>query len=350
MSVKRGLTTVLIDSRMMPGSGTTLTSGGSIGLQDKTTDGTIELALESIEIYKALRGQKHDGLDRLIYWCGGLVPYWTEKDRTVGASVAEKLQRWDVTVEELSRSEFRSLAPQMSKNLRGAFHCPQEGRVMPTDLTRAIQSSLLRKSPTLFQWRPFSTVQSISADAANYVLTVNGVDGRYKCMATSVVLAVGSYNNAGLWPIDRNIEPRRGLVLTYDALEPMDFVMHGTSYISSRDEIESGPRIAFSFEQRQQMWRIGSSRELIGRSDSNVDTIAGKIRNEAERYIPGLRGKTLRRIDICFRPFEAEKVELVTAGEAPFERVIAINGQEGEGITLAPALARVALDRLEKYA
>ena len=345
-SVQRQLSTVIIDSRMIPGSGTTLTSGGSIGLQDKTSDSTIALALESMEVYRTLQGIRQGAFDSLIHWCGGVVPYWTDEDRTPGLELSARLERWGIAVQDMSASDLQKLAPAMSHKLKGAFYCPHEGRINPAQLASAMHSSLLRRFPRLIQWRPLSTVQSITIDGANYVLKIRGPNGVHEYVAGSVILAAGSYSTETVWPVGRQIYPRRGIILTYDALESMDFVMHGTSYISSRDEVEIGPRVAFSFEQRDHLWRIGSSRELIGRSDRQVDRIVRRIRIEAERHIPALRNKTIRRVDICFRPFEPARTDFVSVGDTPYDRVVAINGQEGEGMTLAPALARRAVDFL----
>jgi hypothetical protein len=85
---------------------------------------------------------------------------------------------------------------------------------------------------------------------------------------------------------------------------------------------------------------------LIGRSDKNLEVTINSIRKEAERHIPSLEKKTLRSIDICFRPFEMNDEELITVGSNEFSRVAAVNGQEGEGITLAPALAQHTIDLL----
>ena len=345
-SVQHSLSTIVLDKRLLPGSGSTMTSGGSIGLQDKITDATAQLALESVEIYKSLQLIDAQSFDPFIRWCGGLVVYWNDKDRTSAHAIAQNLQRLGIQVDEWTQRELRRFAPPMSHELLGAFHCPSEGRVVPNGLAGAMHEWLLTKFPTSFKWQPLSSVYDIIPADDMYILRTQTNSGPLEYGAKSVVIATGAYHSEYSWPIRRSIQPRRGLVLTFDALESLDFVMHGSAYVSSRDTPGNEPRIAFSFEQRNGNWRIGSSRELIGRSDTDIAPIISSIRREAERHIPRLKSEVLRQVDICFRPYESDAVLFASAGLPPFERVVSINGQEGEGITLAPALGRTAIELL----
>jgi glycine/D-amino acid oxidase-like deaminating enzyme len=345
-SVQHGLSTITLDKRLLPGSGSTMTSGGSIGLQDKISDITAELALESIETYKSLQLIDGESFGPFIDWCGGLVVYWSDEDRAGAHTVVQNLQRLGIQVDEWTWHELRRFAPPMSHALLGAFYCPSEGKIVPRDLAQAMQKWLLAKFSASFTWQPLSTVNNITSADGIYTLHTQTTSGPFEHHARSVVLATGAYHNEYIWPVPRTTQPRRGLILTFDALESLDFVMHGSTYVSSRDTPGDEPRIAFSFEQRRGNWRLGSSRELIGRSDVDIGPIIKSIRQEAERHIPGLKPEVLRRVDICFRPYDPQATPFVVAGPPPFEKVASINGQEGEGITLAPALGKSAIELL----
>ncbi|WP_062439971.1 NAD(P)/FAD-dependent oxidoreductase [Herbidospora daliensis] len=343
--VKR-LRTLLIESRVTCGAGTTLTSGGSIGLQDKATDESIRMALEAIELYKSIGTVSDAPFAQVINWCGGIVTYWNETDRAVCEGVANQLTAAGVEVEDISGTRLRKLAPYMSGDIPGAFRCSAEGRIEPRRFAQLMLDYLHTKHGALLHWMPSVKIEAIEFKGGRYVLTAHGEDSDRTMSARSVLLATGAYHNEVDWPVDRSINPRRGIILTYDSLGNMDYVMHDSSYLARKESSDIDLGVAFSFEQRNALWRIGSSREVVGQSHDNLDYVVQRIRAEAERHIPGLMGRTLRSIDICFRPFELHRKQLIVRGQGNYRGVVSVNGQEGEGMTLAPALARRAVDLL----
>jgi glycine/D-amino acid oxidase-like deaminating enzyme len=84
----------------------------------------------------------------------------------------------------------------------------------------------------------------------------------------------------------------------------------------------------------------------MGFSDRGLDPVIDRIRQEACRYLPALAGRRVRRVDVCFRPMAVGERRLLIQGQDDHARVVAITGQEGDGITFAPALANRALAML----
>ncbi|HEV7937896.1 MAG TPA: FAD-dependent oxidoreductase [Solirubrobacteraceae bacterium] len=347
IAADRGIPVLLIDSRMLAGSGTSYSSGGSIGLQDKTSPGTVALAIEAIDFYRALR-EEWSAFGDAIEWCGGLVPYWGDADRAALVPIAAGLQAAGVEVDELSPTDALNVAQALSPDIGGAYYCSAEGRMAPATVAKRMLQILQERGDGLIEWSPRTTVTAITPGKGGYVLEVEGSHRRREIEVSAVILATGSYYSETDWPVERGVQPRRGVILTFDALKDMDVVMHGSSYTASKESVLPDLAIAFAFEPRDGMWRIGSSRELVGRSDSGLDTLIAKVRHEAERYIPSLKGHPVRSVGLCYRPFESGTCEHVCSGTGDYARVVTINGQEGEGITLAPALARLALDILDE--
>lgn len=343
IAASRGVPVAVFDKRPEPGGGTTFSSGGSIGLQDKTSEASIEMALEAIEFYKGLQGHPSELLRDLIVWCGGLVPYWSDADGEQMLAIADRLRRAGVAVEQVQASMARSIVPSLAPGIAGGFYCPAEGRLAPTGVARAMMQLLARTGAEV-TWHPRTTVSSIEPGTDGYTLAVMSDGRRHTLDCHGVVIATGAEFAQGKWPMERDIVPRRGLILTFDALEEIQVVMHGSSYAAAKDSDDARLRVAFAFEPRDGMWRVGASRELVGRSAENLEGVIAKIRVEAKRYLPALERGELRAVHVCFRPFESGTTGYVRAGNACYHRVVAITGQEGEGITLAPALARKALD------
>jgi glycine/D-amino acid oxidase-like deaminating enzyme len=342
----RGQSVALIDAHANPGGGTTLTSGGSIGLLDKLTSQSQALAMESIEQYRSLQSQLQRGRKRCIHWCGALVPFWNARDKATCQVVAEQVAALGVRVEELSAAGVAALAPALSKQIKGGYYCDGDGRIDPPQFASSMLGYLKTRWRDELTWLPNTRVTGLERKGDAYVVQSVARNERLELRAAATVLATGSYHNESNWPITRDIRPRRGVVMQYDRLCDMDVVILSSAYLAQKAAGSLDSCVAFTFEQRDGLWRVGSSRELVGRLDLRIDRVAERIRREAIKHIPELRSAVVRSAIVCFRPFEPELSAHVVPGNSPFERVISINGQEGDGVCFAPVLARQAVEEL----
>ncbi len=333
---KRGLSVALVDQALSPGMGSTFTSGGSLGLLDKTTLQLGGQALESMEIYRST--SKLIEAEDLISWCGGYVPYFDDTEEQGCLKIAEVVEQLGVKVDCVDGKVLRQRVPFLSGDLSGATVCGSEGRVRPHDFCTVLFSYL--KDRNAFDW--FGGHRVVELNLADEVeIACEQRSGERVVLSSSFCLiAVGSYAASLGDAIPGDVQPRRGLVVSVDPVSDLDVVMHGAGYLGARDECDPGSlSCGFAFEPRGPVWRLGSSRELVGWSTDGTEKVANAILDDAHRYIPGLNQSRIRRIDVCWRPFDRTGEEEMVRAVGGSRIAKAITAQEGEGITLAPYLA-----------
>jgi len=182
---KLGWTDVVLLERAQLTSGTTWHAAGLLTtLRDTETQ--TRLAAYSQQLFRGLEAET--GQATGLIECGSiqlaLTPAKAEEMRR-GYRAA---QSWGIECEEISAAEVQRLWPlAYVGDVQAAFHFPRDGRINPTDLTRALATGARRAGVAIFEKCPVTAIEQQDGRVTAVVSALGRVD-------TGIVV-----NCAGMW-------------------------------------------------------------------------------------------------------------------------------------------------------
>src|SRR5688500_18366939 len=323
---RRGLRATVLE-RSVPGAEASSAAAGILGAQlENARPGPLfELALESRRSYArwAHGLVRATGID-VEYRPSGVVHVGFDaaalrRDRAALGFQRRAGQR----VATLTKSALRRELPALSTKLAGALHFPDDARVDPPALFRALRIAAERAG---VGFRSGAYVRRIAVEADR----VRGVtlDDGTLVSATDVIVAAGSWSSlveGAVLPAG-GVSPARGQIAELSLSAPLfTQVVHGPRcYLVPRDD----GRIL-----------IGLTLEFVG---FRKEVTAGAVRDLLDGAIalcPPLSAAVLTRTWSSFRPYVQDGLPVI--GRTPVSGLLIATGHHRNGILLAPVTAQI---------
>ena len=335
---------VLVLERRDVASGSGGASDGVVGYHTKKPGPQMDLAVQSIAMFRTLLPELGDEVD-FHPTAGGMQPAEDRLQWDVLSQIAAQQRESGVDIRMISMDEALALEPNLNPNLYGALYCPTSAKVNALKLTLAFSHAAKRLGAVI---QTQTEVTGILTDRGR----VRGVQtNRGDYYADAVVNACGAWAGAvsALAGLDLPIRPRKGqLAVT----EPVGFFMKATvqcalyNIIKFRPEAVSDPsalRLGASLSIEQTLdggMIIGGTREFVGFEGTNTLEAIEVMMKRAIRFFPRLEHVDVIRFFSGFRPYTPDGLPLL--GEtASLKGFYLAAGHEGDGIALAPITGKL---------
>lgn len=317
---------VTVLEKSVPGAEASSSAGGILGAQveAKAQGPMLDLSMRSRERYPvwARRLSKETGIDIGFRKSGILEVAKGAADVRKVRGRSSWQRRAGHSVETLSVRETRGLEPKLGPGF-GGVHFPEDGRVDPKLLMRAVHIAAERAGAT---FRSGAYVRRVTANADG--VTGVSLEGAGDIPADHVVVAAGSWTPlvGGLPVSATDVRPARGQMVELDSGSPAvsRVVFAPGCYLIPRDD---GRTV------------VGSTLEFVGYQRG---VTAGGVRDllaAAIQVVPGLAHAEVRSTWSNFRPYTSDELPRLGASAVP--GLIFATGHYRTGILLAPATAEV---------
>ena len=314
--------------------------------QSKKPGINLELAFESLELYRSLVGELDDSLGFATY--GGMVLIQNQQELRVMEEFVRQQQSYGLDVEILSRSEMRKKQPFLSERFIASTYSPMDSQAYPF----AVMHRLARRSRELgMQIFHGSPVTAIEQDG-NGDCSVSTAGNRVH-QAPIVINAAGAWagNVAKLIGAYVPMQPRRGqLVITekvpavgetnlWSAKYLVSKLQPGTEIEVSEEEAQLGLGFAFTRTEGDS-YLVGSTRESVGYDKRTTMEGIRAVVNQAVSFLPVLEDVNFIRAIAGLRPATPDG-KMILGEHGRFPGFYTAAGHEGDGISLAPITGKL---------
>ena len=314
--------------------------------QSKKPGINLELAFESLELYRSLVSELEDSLGFATY--GGMVLIQNQQELRVMEEFVRQQQSYGLDVEILSRSDMRKRQPFLSERFIASTYSPMDSQAYPF----SVMHRLARKGRELgMQVFYGSKVNALDRDG-NGDYSVHTTSGHVH-QAPVVVNAAGAWAGhvADLVGATVPMEPRRGqLVITEKVPAVGETNLWTAKYLVSKlkpgteiavTEEESRLGLGFAFTRTEgDSYLVGSTRESVGYDKRTTMEGIRAIVNQAVSILPVLGEVNFIRAIAGLRPATPDG-KMVLGEHAGLPGFFTAAGHEGDGISLAPITGRL---------
>jgi glycine oxidase len=316
---RRGARVVVLE-RSVPGAEASSAAAGILGAQAEAhAEGPLfELSLRSLALYPNWAKALFDstGIDVELRPSGVLrVSLQANAARKAAREVAFQKKR-GCRVELLDAKRLRAELPLISAEAQGAVAFPDDARIDPPRLLRALRIAAERASVE-FRSGAWARRVAVEQKRARGVALDDGSVVR----GGHVVVAAGSWSSLieGMQLPEGGVIPARGQIV-----ELMPVVFGPNCYLVPRDD----GRVL-----------IGSTLEFVGYRKEVTAAAVRNLLDAALRLVPALADATLNGAWSSFRPYTKDALPWI--GEAATKGLLLATGHYRNGILLAPVTAEI---------
>ncbi|HEX6355837.1 FAD-binding oxidoreductase [Actinophytocola sp.] len=322
--------------------GTTSAGEGNILVSDKEPGAELDLALLSVGLWRDL-GKRFD--DRFeLHAKGGVVVARTSSAAAGLAGLVVRQRACGVDVTEVDAAGLAELEPNLTRDVAGGAHYPQDMQVQPM----LAAAELLRHARSLGATVHTGTsVLEFLRDGDGAVTGVRTSAG--KLAARWVVNAAGTWGGsiAELAGAPVPVLPRRGFILVTEPLpEVVRHKVYTADYVANVASDDAGLETSVVVEgTRAGTVLIGASRERVGFDRTMSLPVLRKLAAQAVGLFPFLAEVNLLRGYVGFRPYCPDHLPVI----GPDPRVpglVHACGHEGAGIGLSVATGHLIAQTL----
>lgn len=338
---------VLVVERADVASGSAGATDGVVGYHTKKPGAQLDLAVQSIEMFKTLNEEL--GMDvEYGLEAGGMQPVEDKEQWDMLSAMAEEQRKSGVDIRMISAEEACRIEPNLSPDIYGALYSPTGGKVNPLKLTVAYARAAKRLGTEVLT-NTEVTGFIIEEGRAKGVRTTKG-----EFRADAVVNACGSWAGkvAKLAGLDLPIKPRKGqLAVT----EPVGPYMRATVQCALYNVIKFRPETikdqtalklgaSLSIEQTEDGGLIiGGTREFVDYEGENTFEAIEAMMRRAIRFFPALKDVSVIRYFSGFRPYTPDGLSLL--GEVKtLPGFYMAAGHEGDGIALSAITGKLVAE------
>lgn len=335
---KAGKKVILLEKKEI-GAGASGSCDECIFLQSKKPGIALELAMESVELYKTLGEELQ--WDIAFKNEGGTVLIEDERQLKIMEGQVAKQRAIGLEVEIIDRKELKKHQPMVSDHIIASTYCAQDGQVDPFHLMRGYIRNIVKNEGEILRG-----CEPAEVDLKDGTWTVKTSAGD-TIEAETVVLSAGAWTPeaAKLVGLEVPISPRRGQLLITEPIPKIGPVCLTAGYIASKLDKslmpDKGPYakeigLGFSLSQTcEGNCMIGSTREDAGFNKSTFVRSLSTIMMQARDYFPVLGTVNIIRTISGFRPACADGSPIIGEVDGLPGFFIAA-GHEGDGIALSP--------------
>jgi len=328
------------------GNGASGACDDMILFQSKKPGINLELAFESLEIYRGLSQELGTPLG--FETRGGMVLIQNDSELAVMEEFVRQQREYGLDVTILDGKAMRKKQPYLGEDFLASTYSPMDAQVDPF----AVMYGFYHRGRELgMEVRKQTAVTAVDQDAGgDYILTTSRGD---RVGATLVVNACGAWagESARLAGLSLPVAPKRGqIVITEKVPAVGDTNLWSAKYLVTKlkpgtevpaTEEEKALGLAFAFTRSSEgSYLIGSTREMVGfDKGTTMEGIRAMVR-QAVSCLPVLKNVHFIRAMAGLRPSTPDGKMIL--GEHPEQKGYWIAaGHEGDGISLAPVTGKL---------
>ncbi|MDM8534180.1 FAD-dependent oxidoreductase [Clostridiaceae bacterium HSG29] len=333
------------------GNGASGACDDMILLQSKKPGKILEMAIESLDIYKGL--SKELNYDIGFHNRGGMILIDKEEQIPFMEDYVKQQKKYGLNIEMIDEKAVKKLHPYVKDGILAATYGSEDSQVNPLYVMRAFLSSCISKGMEVYKG---SGIKELKNNNGNWQITL---DNDVTIESESVVNAAGAWSReiGKLIDIDIPIEPLKGQIAVTENVP-----MLGKENIWSADYIISKLKpelvnhserfkelgVGLSFTQTGEgNYLIGSTRER-GNFNKNTDKeVIELLTNQIVEFFPILKDVHIIRTFAGFRPSSVDGKPIISEVKGKKGFYIA-SGHGGDGIALAPATGKIIAEMICK--
>jgi sarcosine oxidase subunit beta len=347
--LKSGKKVLLIEKEQF-GAGASGACDDMILLQSKKPGISLQLALESREMYKTLSDEL--GMNVEFESRGGMILIEDDQHLKVMEEFVEQQRKYGLDVTIVDKKEVRKRQPHARDSIVASTYSETDSQVNPLKLMRAFVRKndrlglMFVKGVIIKEINQFKDYWKISFENGETVET------QY------VVNAAGAWSPqiGKMIDIDIPITPKKGQILVTEQIPPIgETNVWSAEYIVSKlkpemnkkkNDIFSKLGIGFSFTQTSDgNYLIGSTRENVGYNKETNLVALNILVNQAVDFFPIMKNVNIIRTFAGLRPASDDGKPIIGEVESRKGFYIA-SGHEGDGIALAPITGKLISDMI----
>lgn len=314
--------------------------------QSKKPGINLELAFESLELYKGLAGELEDSLGFANY--GGMVLIQNQKELEVMEEFVATQRSYGLDVVILDKAEMRRKQPFLDDRFIASTYSPMDSQAYPF----AVMHRLARKSRDMGMQIVHKSPVTAIERGGNGIFSV-ATSQNLVYHAPVVVNAAGAWAGkvGALAGVHVPMEPRRGQVIITEKVPMVGQTNLWTakylvSKLKSGIEIESTEEekrlgLGFAFSRTEgDSYLIGSTREFVGFDKRTTMEGIRAIINQAVSILPVLKEVNFIRAIAGLRPATPDG-KMMLGEHAALPGFYTAAGHEGDGISLAPITGKL---------
>ncbi|WP_055552186.1 FAD-binding oxidoreductase [Streptomyces sp. NBRC 110028] len=337
---------VTVVERGAIGGGTTGACEGNILVSDKEAGPELDLALLSSRLWREIRDDL--GSAALEYHAkGGVVVAGSDATAAGLRQLTAEQRAAGVEVVDIGPGELSELEPNLTPEVAGGAHYPQDAQVQPVLAAAHLLRQARARGATVhsgvnvtgFLRDRHGAVTGVRTDAA----ALPALHARW------VVNAAGTWAGqlAGLAGAPLPVLPRKGFILVTEPLpRVVRHKVYTAEYVANVASDDAGPATSVVVEgTRAGTVLIGASRERVGFDRAVALPVLRRLADQAIGLFPFLAEVALLRSYLGFRPYCPDHLPVIGPDpRAP--GLVHACGHEGAGIGLAPATGHLLAQAL----
>lgn len=314
--------------------------------QSKKPGINLELAFESLELYKSLVGELDDPLGFDNY--GGMVLIENQRELEVMEEFVTQQKSYGLDVEILTKQEMRRKQPFLDERFIASTYSPMDSQAYPFAVMhrfarkgREMGMAIVHQSPVVGIDRDGAGIFSVTT-AQKLIYKAPVVVNAGGTWAGKIAALVGAYVP---------MEPRRGQIVITEKVPAIgETNLWSARYLVSKlktgMEIESTEEerrlgLGFAFTRTEgDSYLIGSTREYVGFDKRTTMEGIRAIINQAISFIPILKDVNFIRAIAGLRPATPDG-KMLLGEHADVSGFYTAAGHEGDGISLAPITGKL---------
>lgn len=335
---------VLVIERTDVASGSAGATDGVVGYHTKKPGVQLDLAVQSIEMFKTLSQEL--GMDvEYGFEAGGMQPVEDKEQWDMLSAMVEEQRKSGVDIRMISAEEACKIEPNLSPDIYGALYSPTSGKINPLKLTMAYAHAAKQLGAEIMT----------NTEVTGFLIE----DGRCKGVKTSkgefrapaVVNACGSWAGkvAKLAGLDLPIKPRKGQLAVTEPIGPFlkatvqcaryNVIKFRPETIKDKTVLKLGSSLSIE-QQETGGLIIGGTREFVDYEGENTFEAIETMMRRAVRFFPALKDVSVIRFFSGFRPYTPDGLSLM--GEVKtLPGFYMAAGHEGDGIALSPITGKL---------
>lgn len=342
---KRGRRVVVLESGSF-GDGASGSCDDMILFQSKKPGINLELAFESLELYRSLRGELDNDLGFANY--GGMVLIENRRELEIMEEFVAQQRSYGLEVEIVGRKKMREFQPFLSERFIASTYSAMDSQADPFAVMHGFERTGRRLGMIVVRRSP---VVAVERDANGDFLVVTANKETY--LAPQVVNAAGAWAGqvAGFVGATVPITPKRGQIVITEKIPPVGRTnLWSAKYLVTKlnpdvqiDATEEEHRMGLSFaftRSAGDTYLIGSTREYVGYDKRTTMEALRAIINQAVSYVPVLKDVHFIRAIAGLRPSTPDG-KMILGEHAGVPGFFTAAGHEGDGISLAPVTGKL---------
>lgn len=329
---------VLVLEQSDIGSGTSGACDHMILLQSKLPGLPLQMAMLSLEMYRAWQKDLRENL-----WFetrGGMILVDKPQHLPFMERFVEEQRSIGLNVTMLSREQIKKKQPFVSERVLASTYCPDDSQIDPFSVLKALLKAGMMLGMEL---KRFSRVVSLERKSGHWLVKVQ--DGTIH-EAGAVVCAAGVWSRevCRMVGLDVPIKPKRGQILVTEPIEPVgetdvwdsDYII--AKHVSHLQEDETAKKLGLGLAMSKTHpgnYLIGSTREYVGFDRSTSFEALVAITKRLTELFPIFKNVRIIRTFAGLRP-ACEDGKYVIGEDPENPGFFVATGHEGDGIALAP--------------